>query len=140
MYLILIGILLIDISNVYRYRYIYPVSLYLFCQIYLEDTFRKNLECSSEMSLTVISNEVLWTQIFSTGRMSEIVRSDKPCRIEFRAHLSISGPIRCDNPSWWWRFELKNHGWKLKICVTLITILCYLEAKFGYSYFIIYFA
>ena len=39
------------------------------------------------------TNEVVRTQILSTGRMSEIVRSDKPCRIEFQAHLSISGPI-----------------------------------------------
>ena len=42
-----IGILLIDISIL--------KSLYVFCQMYLEDTFRKNLVCSSEMSLTVMT-------------------------------------------------------------------------------------
>ena len=42
-------------------------------------------------------------------------------------------------PPWWWKFELNNPGWKLSICATLITILRYLEAKFDYSYFMIFF-
>ena len=41
-------------------------------------------------------------------------------------------------PLWWWKFELNNPGWKLKIHATLIMILHYLEAKFEYSYFIIF--
>ena len=42
------------------------------------------------------------------------------------------------NPQWW-KFELNNPGWKLKICMTLIAILHYLEAQFGCGYFIIFF-
>ena len=53
----------IDESSIHRYTpnryiqyiYIFLVSLYPFCQVYLEDTFRKNLVSSSEMSLTVIT-------------------------------------------------------------------------------------
>ena len=41
-------------------------------------------------------------------------------------------------PPWWWKFELNNPGWKLKIRATLIAILCYLEAKFDYYYFIFF--
>ena len=37
---------------------------------------------------------------------------------------------------WWWKFELNNPRWKLKICPTLIAISHYLEPKFDYSYFI----
>ena len=43
-------------------------------------------------------------------------------------------------PLWWWKFELNNPRWKAKICVTLIAILCYLEAIFDYSYLIIFYA
>ena len=39
---------------------------------------------------------------------------------------------------WWWKLELNNPGWKLKICTPLIAILRYLEAKFNYSYFIFF--
>ena len=42
-------------------------------------------------------------------------------------------------PPWWWKFELNNPGWKLKICTTLIAISRYLEAKFDYYYFIMFY-
>ena len=41
-------------------------------------------------------------------------------------------------PPWWWKFELNNPGWKLKIRATLIAISCSLEAKFDYGYYIIF--
>ena len=43
-------------------------------------------------------------------------------------------------PPWWWKFELNNPRWKLNICACLIPISHYLETKFDYCYFIIYFA
>ena len=94
-----IDIPLIDISciprytsNRYisRYRYIRLVSLYLLCQIY-QNRYRRTVrdipDCDEDKS------KVVRNQIFSTGRMSEIVRSNKPCRIKYQAHLSISRPI-----------------------------------------------
>ena len=42
-------------------------------------------------------------------------------------------------PPWWWKIELNNPGWKLKIRVTLIAISRYLEAKFDYGYFILFY-
>ena len=42
-------------------------------------------------------------------------------------------------PPWWWKFELNKPEWKLKICAILIAILHYLEEKFDYGYFIIFF-
>ena len=40
---------------------------------------------------------------------------------------------------WWWKFELNNPGWKLKICAMLIAISRYLEAKCDNGYFMIFF-
>ena len=38
-------------------------------------------------------------------------------------------------PPWWWKFELNNSGWKLKIRATLIAISRYLEPKYDYDFF-----